>query len=165
MSTALSRRLAGIVSLAGALAACTSDPLAPGVDFERAALRGQDLVQVERFGLPAIATVFIPTARKDEFNQAAPENDVASFRADMVAVLTAFGSNPALADALLPDIQPIDLTQPSGFLNGRRLQDDVITAELTLIFGPGTALSDDNVNANDRPFAAAFPYLAGPHLP
>ncbi|HET9515115.1 MAG TPA: DUF4331 family protein [Gemmatimonadales bacterium] len=85
----------------------------------------------------------------------------------MVAVLTAFGHpDPAgLADALLPDIQPIDVTQPTGFLNGRRLQDDVITAELGLIFGGNAALNDDHVDQNDLPFELAFPYVASPHLP
>src|SRR2546430_10779738 len=40
------------------------------------------------------------------------------------------GSANALADALTPDIQPIDVSQPTGFLNGRKPDDDVITAEL-----------------------------------
>ena len=53
-------------------------------------------------------------------------------------------------------------------LTGRALADDVISTELLLIFGgpdgsenPG--LSDDNVDSNDKPFLAAFPYLATPH--
>jgi hypothetical protein len=164
MLTKLSRRLGGAILLTGTLAACSDGPLAPGIEFERAALRGQALVQVERFGLPAVATVFIPTAKKDAYNRAAPANDRATFRGDVVAVLNAFGSNPALADARLPDIQPINLTQPTGFLNGRRLQDDVITAELGLIFGTNAALNDDNVDANDRAFLGGFPYLAAPNL-
>jgi hypothetical protein len=52
------------------------------------------------------------------------------------------------------------LSQPTGFLNGRRLSDDVITAELGLIFGSNAALNDDHVDANDRSFLGAFPYLA-----
>lgn len=146
---------------------CDSDPTSPGTTFERSALNGVPLLQVERFGLPAIATVFIPTALKDTYNQAAPAGDEAAFTTNVVAVLTAFGHpDPAgLADALLPDIQPIDVTQPSGFLNGRRLQDDVITAELGLIFGGNATLNDDHVDQNDLPFELAFPYVAAPHLP
>lgn len=146
---------------------CTQDPTSPDVAFERAALNGVPLRQVERFGLPAIATVFIPTALKDDYNEAAPAGDVATFTANVVAVLTAFGhQNPTgLAAALLPDIQPINLGIPSGFLNGRRLQDDVITAELGLIFGANAALNDDHVDQNDVSFLAGFPYLAPPHLP
>ncbi len=158
-------RVALVALLVGGLAGCSDEPTGPGADFERAALNGLDLIQVERFGLPAIATVFIPTAKKDVYNQGAPAADVATFRSDVLAVLAAFGANPALADALLPDIQPIDMTQATGFLNGRRLQDDVITAELGLIFGANAALNDDRVDANDRAFLPTFPYLAGPHLP
>ncbi len=161
------RSLASLL-LAGALAACDDDaPTEPLADFERAALQGQALVQVERFGLPAIGTVFIPSSQDDAYNQAAPAGDNATYLPVVVAGLTAFGHpNPAaLGDALMPDIQPIDVTQASGFLNGRRLQDDVITAELGLIFGANAALNDDHVDANDKAFLGSFPYLAAPHLP
>jgi hypothetical protein len=156
-----------LVAALALLPGCDSDPTDPGTVFERSALNGVPLVQVERFGLPAIATVFIPTALKDSYNQSAPAGDESTFTTNVVTVLSAFGHpDPAgLADALLPDIQPIDVTQPSGFLNGRRLQDDVITAELGLIFGGNAALNDDHVDQNDRPFETAFPYLAAPHLP
>jgi hypothetical protein len=124
--------------------------------------------QVDRFGLPAIATVFIPAAQKDAFNQAAPAGDRGQYKDEVVAVLTTFGVDAATADqlanALLPDIQPIDVTQPTAFLNGRTLADDVVTAELGLIFGANAALNDDHVDANDRPFSNAFPYLAEPQL-
>lgn len=156
-----------VATAAGALTACDRDSMTePLPDFERAALQGQPLVQMDRFGIPAVATVFIPTAQKDAYNQAAPAGDPAAFQQFVVSVLTSFGHpDPnGLADALMPDIQPIDVTQPSGFLNGRRLQDDVITAELGLIFGGNAALNDDHVDANDRPFLPGFPYLAGPHL-
>lgn len=121
-------------------------------------------LQEDRFGLPAVATVFIPTAQKDAYNQAGPAGDEANFKDEIVAVLTAFGHpNPsALADALMPDIQPIDVTSGAGFLNGRQLDDDVITAELGLIFGSNAALNDDHVDANDKAFLTTFPYLAAP---
>jgi len=135
---------------------------------EASALMRQQLRQEDRFGLPAIATVFIPTDLKDAYNQAAPAGDRANFKSLIVATLMAFGQDAAsanaLADALTPDIQPINTAQPSGFLNGRRPQDDVITAELGLIFGSNAALNDDHVDANDKPFLVTFPYLAGPHV-
>jgi hypothetical protein len=127
----------------------------------------REATQVERFGLPAIATVFIPSDQKDAYNEAAPAGDPETFQQFVVDRLTAFG-NPdpeGLADALQPDIQPINTGQESGFLNGRRPQDDVITAELGLIFGANADLNDDHVNANDRAFLAGFPYLAAPHRP
>jgi Domain of unknown function (DUF4331) len=150
------------------LAACedSTGPFDRDADEDRVA--SATFTQVDRFGLPAIATVFIPTSQKDAYNLAQPRNDVAEYTDEVVAVLMAFGQSSSaaagLAGALLPDVQPIDVTQPSGFLNGRRLQDDVITAELGLIFGGNAALNDDHVDANDVPFLSTFPYLAAPHV-
>lgn len=66
-----------------------------------------------------------------------------------------------------------------GFPNGRRLQDDVIDIELLAVAGAAwqvttgdTSFSmnpalvgvlNDNLNQNDAPFRATFPYLAAPH--
>jgi len=123
--------------------------------------------QVDRFGLPAINTVFIPSEMKQPFNRAIPSNDPNQFRDEVIATLNAFGvmgdAAEGLADAVLPDIQPIDTSQPTAFLNGRAPADDVITAELMLIFGDNGDLNDDNVDANDVPFLNTFPFLAEPH--
>ena len=123
--------------------------------------------QVDRFGLPAINTVFIPTDQKQTFNQSVPANDRANFRDEALTTLAAFGVTGAgaegIADAVLPDTQPIDTSQPTAFLNGRAPTDDVIDGELTLIFGAATPLSSDNVDANDVPFLSTFPYLAPPN--
>jgi hypothetical protein len=127
----------------------------------------QTFMQLDRFGLPAINTVFIPSAQKQTYNQSVPANDRANFRDEALATLAALGvtGTPAegLADAVLPDIQPINTSEPTAFLNGRAPSDDVIDGELTLIFGAGTPLSSDNVDANDVPFLSAFPYLAPPN--
>jgi hypothetical protein len=157
--TTLPSALLLVTALLGGTACGDDDDNGPGT-FREA-------TQVERFGLPAIATVFIPSNQKDAYNQAAPADDPATFQQFVVDVLTAFGNpDPAgLADALQPDIQPINTSQESGFLNGRRLQDDVITAELGLIFGANAGLNDDHVDANDRAFSNSFPYLAAPHRP
>lgn len=158
-------RYVTLVVAAMILAGCesTTDPAA---DPLLSRFLNSEFSQSDRFGLPAIATVFIPTAKKDLYNQAQPANDVRDFSGDVLAVLQAFGhpDPEALAAALLPDILPIDVTRPSGFLNGRRLQDDVITAELTLIFGANAALNDDHVDVNDVAFLSTFPYLASPHV-
>jgi hypothetical protein len=161
-----SLRPAGLL-LAGWLAAGCADDNAPGTAPDLSQFHNRPASQVDRFGIPAIATVFIPSAQKDAFNAAQPANDRAQFTDEVVAKLTAFGHpDPAgLASALLPDIQPVNTSQPSGFLNGRRPQDDVITAELGLIFGGNAALNDDHVDQNDKPFLPTFPYLAAPFLP
>lgn len=127
----------------------------------------QTFMQVDRFGLPAINTVFIPTAQKQTYNQSVPANDPANFEDEVRATLEAFGvtgdTQDLIATTVLPDRQPIDTSQPTAFLNGRAPSDDVIDGELTLIFGAGTPLSSDNVDANDVPFLSAFPYLAPPN--
>lgn len=140
-------------------------------------------VQVDRVGRPAISTVFIPNnpfemdepSQKDAYNQADPVNDQANFRDELVDSLTLLhslndeaGDDPSddamkvagLADILLPDILTVDLSQDTGFLNGRGLADDVIDAELGLI--TEGAVTTDCVD-NDSTFSPKFPYLAAPN--
>lgn len=143
-------------------------------------------VQVDREGRPAIASVFIPNnpiepkgtepQQKDAFNAAKPKDDQASFRGEIVdSLATLFSLNDSagddksddagkisgLADALLPDILTIDVSKPSGFLNGRTLADDVIDAELNL--ATEGAIKTDCANGNDVPFSGTFPFLAQAH--
>ena len=85
-------------------------------------------------GRPAINTVFNHTdADKDAFNFGKPVHDQRDFRANIVDTLVSLGNSSAtanaLADVLLPDIVTVDTSNSGGFLNGRRLQDDVIDAE------------------------------------
>ncbi len=159
--------LASLTAIAAAGCQNSSAPIT-SPRIEASVLMQQQMLQEDRFGLPAIATVFIPTDLRDAYNLGSPSGDVATFKSLIVAKLMAFGQDAAsanaLASALSPDVQPIDLSQPSNFLNGRKPSDDVITAELHLIFGSNAALNDDHVDANDVPFLATFPYLAGPHV-
>jgi hypothetical protein len=140
--------------------------------------------QIDRMGRPAVNTVFIPsnpfekdeTSGKNRFNTTQPKNDRARWRAEVVDSLMVLhslndgaGDNKAddarkvsgLADVLLPDILTFDTRMSAGFLNGRKLADDVIDAELNLI--TEGAVKTDCVSRNDRAFRAAFPYLATPH--
>jgi Domain of unknown function (DUF4331) len=155
-------------ALVAALAACTDNQTLPtdraATDDPVLRFANRGFLQIDRFGKPAIATVFIASSKKDAFNTAVPANDVADYSADVIAVLTKFGhpNPPALAAALLPDVQPFNTQSTAGFLNGRKLADDVITAELGLIFGSNPALNDDHVDANDVPLLSTFPYLAAP---
>jgi hypothetical protein len=104
--------------------------------------------------------VFIPADKKDAFNNTQPKDDVAMWKSTVVAALNGLGSDPALADALLPDILTFDTSKTAGFLNGRQLADDVIDGELKLITGNNAA--GDNV-ANDSTFLTAFPYVGEPN--
>ena len=119
--------------------------------------------QIDRVGRPGINTVLISEQNKDAFNEGDPINDQRDFRKDVIDHITALGNGAnaaALADVLLPDILTVDTTNPAGFLNGRRLEDDVIDAELNLL--TNGAVTTDGV-ANDSNFTNTFPYLAAPN--
>ncbi len=117
--------------------------------------------QVDRVGRPAISTALIGSGRKDDFNNGDPTTDVANFDAELRTAISGLGGDPELAAILLPDVLTFDTSNPAGFLNGRGLADDVIDAELTLLTGSATTVSD-NVDGNNLPFRDVFPYLADP---
>lgn len=74
-----------------------------------------------------------------------------------------------VVDLVVPDTITVNLSQPSGFPNGRRLQDPVIDITLAVIFldmnrhGPSTFVNLPlNPPSNDRMFRTEFPFLALP---
>jgi hypothetical protein len=133
-----------------------------------------EIGQFDRMAIPAINTVFIPNnpfepagaepSQKDAFNSGKPRNDQRDFRSEIVDTLLLLGNDQtrtnALADVLLPDILPVDLSLETRFLNGRNLADDVIDAELALI--TNGAITTDCVD-NDSVFLDKFPYLGLPN--
>lgn len=75
-----------------------------------------------------------------------------------------------VAGAVIPDTVTINLDAPSGFPNGRRLQDPVIDVTLAILFLDLATHGADTFArlplgpaANDRPFLADFPFLAAPN--
>ena len=141
--------------------------------------------QADRMGFPAINTVFIPPNPfeagssdlgnlEDQFNNDKPKDDQKNWRDEVVNSLTLLfslndgsGDDPsddaatiqAIADILLPDILPVDLTKETDFsmLNGRNLADDVIDTELALIT-EGLITTDCVDNSSN--FLDDFPYLS-----
>lgn len=76
-----------------------------------------------------------------------------------------------LRGLIIPDTLKLDLSRPSGFPNGRDLDDPVIDITLAALFldftvtgqSPATfAQLPINPPANDRPFSDTFPFLAPP---
>lgn len=139
----------------------------------------------DQMGRPAINTVFNGTeADKDAFNTTVPSAMGAafqsSFQSRLLALNAGYTTNALGMDAatftgaLATDVLNVSTSGVTTFfdgtnvLTGRNLTDDVISVELLLIFGgpSGTdnpGLTDDNVDANDKAFLNAFPYLATPH--
>src|SRR5439155_21988026 len=103
-------------------------------------------------------------ADKIAFTYGKPINDQRDFRTNIVDTLVSLGDTQAyanaIADVLLPDILTVNTSSAGGFLYGRRLQDDVIDTELSVI--SNGAITTDCV-ANDSVFSSTFPYLAPPN--
>ena len=66
-----------------------------------------------------------------------------------------------IAEILLPDVLTFDYSSSAGFLNGRRLQDDVIDIELNLV--TNGKVKGDGVGPHTD-YLSDFPYLGNPHV-
>jgi Domain of unknown function (DUF4331) len=140
--------------------------------------------QEDQMARPAINTVFVSEGEKDIFNTTTPAQQGAAFATKfndkLLALNPGYTTNLLGLDAatftgvLATDVMTVSLTAPTTFydgtnvLTGRKLDDDVITVELILLFGGPDAMSnpgltDDHVDANDKAFSGTFPYLASPH--
>lgn len=168
--------IAAISGLSLFFASCDKDD-APADTFDTSGT----YMQNDQMARPAINTVFVNAARKNEFNTTAPSAMNAAFNAQFQSVLTGFGytqnalgqDKATFAGLLVSDVLNVKMSGTTTFfdgvnvLTGRALADDVIDTELLLIFGgpAGTSnpsLTKDNVNANDKPFLSTFPFLAAP---
>src|SRR6266700_1557322 len=125
------------------------------------------LVRDARMARAAINTVFNHGQDKNIFNSIDPDQDRTALTAEGITfvqsfrnTLTALGGDPDLAVVLLPDLLNYDFSNPTGYLNGRRLQDDVIDISLTLVTGGG--LTTDGVGPHSD-YLSDFPYLGQPH--
>jgi Domain of unknown function (DUF4331) len=139
--------------------------------------------QIERLGNPLVSEVFFMKRDHGLHNSTAPATDsVNGFRTKIKAFTDAFGRGNTigntLAAVLVPDmllVFPNRAGTTAGWLSwalangygGRRLNDDVVDAGLTAIFGnlldpaatvlPG--LTSDNVSTSGRTYLTTFPYL------
>jgi hypothetical protein len=143
-------------------------------------------VQKERLGNPLVSEVFFLKRDHGLHNSTAPATDVANAFPEKIRAFTNQFNRGAtiantLATVLVPDmllVFPNRAGNTAGWLSwalangygGRRLQDDVVDAGLTAIFGnlldPSatvlTGLTSDNVPMSTRSFGTAFPYLEAP---
>jgi len=168
------QKLVYVTIAALVLGACNKDHGVPPIV--------EKYVQMDQMARPAINTVFVGSSRKDEFNTTVPSAMNAAFLSDFVHKLEGFGYTSNIlgldknqfANVLVTDVLNVSKTDVTSFydgthvLTGRALNDDVIDAELTLIFGGATGasnpgLTSDHVNGNDKSFLATFPYMASPH--
>ncbi|MCB1043805.1 MAG: DUF4331 family protein [Acidobacteria bacterium] len=122
---------------------------------------------LDRMGNPGVATALIPPGLKDFYNASPPNRDAELFAPSIVASLTALGTTAdnigVLASVAVPDLLTIDVSAPSGFPNGRTLDDDVIDVLFHFIFNQSGVT--DGVASNDAAFMGEFPFLAAPWQP
>ncbi|BAM03926.1 DUF4331 family protein [Phycisphaera mikurensis] len=127
-------------------------------------LYAETRVDGERFdlmGRPAINTVLLEGDRKELFNDVDPADQFSVFGEEVTAKIASLSDQEnaeSLTPILLPDLLTYDSSSDAGYLNGRRLDDDVIDASLSLL--TAGALVSDGVDGNDRAFLNAFPFLA-----
>lgn len=138
-------------------------------------------VTIDRMGLPAINSMLIPYARKDEYNRSTTADDARGrFTSDIRTSMQALGADAVSTGAIVQfaarrgDMLRLNLSvgntglqggdnPAAAFPNGRRPGDDVMDSLLTLI-NNRVALGD-NVNQNDVGFRNVFPFFAPPHQP
>ncbi|AUC80962.1 DUF4331 family protein [Lacinutrix sp. Bg11-31] len=139
--------------------------------------------QDDQMARPAINTVFVDASAKNTFNTTVPSAQGAAFQSAFESRLLALNAGyttnalgwnaSTFTGALATDVLTVSLEGTTTFfdgtnvLTGRALADDVISVELLLIFGgpdgsENPQLTDDHVDANDKPFSSSFPYLASP---
>lgn len=131
---------------------------------------GVEYFQLDRTGVPAVSTALVPGAQRNAFNYAPIRGDGDFFAGidftDVIvnSLTNTFGTSAEniaiLASVAVPDTLKYDPSAADGFPNGRQPEDDVADVLLSLILNDPAA--GDGVDANDRPFLTAFPYLGEP---
>lgn len=133
-----------------------------------------DGTRIAKLGAPALALALLVGGcggggSPDPVATPSPAPTTAGFNVTPCLNQMVPGADTTVAGLVVPDTITVNLAAPSGFPNGRRLQDPVIDVTLAAIFldldvhSPLTfANLPLNPPANDRPFRADFPYLAPP---
>jgi hypothetical protein len=118
---------------------------------------------IDTMGRPLVSRLLVPVGQRDLFNRTKLAKQDVFLPIVMQTLASYYPSTQAatLADFFIPDVLPLDTAQPTGFFNGRKLDDDVADAMLALV--TDGAITGDGVDANDAAFRTEFPYLADPH--
>jgi hypothetical protein len=136
-------------------------------------LQPDHLAQVDQMGRPAINTVFNHAGDKNTFNVTQPADQRAAKTISGQTFLEVFTSEletlggytmsqaEGIAKILLPDVLTFDFSSSAGFLNGRRLGDDVIDISLNLV--TNGKITGDGVGPHTD-YLSEFPYLGRPHV-
>lgn len=120
--------------------------------------------RIDRAGRPSVSAIFLPSppygGLRDAFNASNPDEDLDRFGDVFRATLRRYKADENLANRFLPDVLPIDLSQPTVYPNGRGLTEDPVYDQI-LVVNPG-ATGGSGSHVNPLPFTPAFPYLTPP---
>jgi hypothetical protein len=127
--------------------------------------KGLDTLQVDRSGGPGINIGFNQGEDMQSYNLLEPAQDRGHFFDRFVAVLVersgySEGEAKGIVEQILPDLLHYDHSQPAGFPNGRKLEDDVIDGAVAL-FSRGQITSDKTGPHTD--YLTDLPYLGPPN--
>lgn len=127
--------------------------------------RGAETLQVDRAGAPATNLAFNEGEDLTAFNLLEPAEDRSHFLDKFVAALiqrSGYSEAEAtgIAEQLLPDLLRYDHSQPPGFPNGRKLEDDVVDGGIALL--THGQVTSDLVGPHDD-YLADFPHLGRPN--
>jgi hypothetical protein len=135
---------------------------------------GEGMINNDNAARAAINTVFNHGEDKNKFSNLEPSqqptglltDNKTTFAQSFFNTVKALTGNDAyataIAAALLPDVLNYDYTKPANYaaLNGRHLQDDVISFSLNLV--SNGLIKTDNVPPHTD-YLAHFPYVGNPH--
>ncbi|TMF04297.1 MAG: DUF4331 domain-containing protein [Chloroflexi bacterium] len=138
-------------------------------------LQPDRLAQVDQMGRPGINTVLNHGNDKNDHRNVlsteAPtsgqtflsvfQQELQALSADSPQGQYTADQAMGIAQILLPDVLTYDYTSSAGYLNGRRLQDDVIDISLNLV--TNGKVTGDGVGPHTD-YLADFPYLGNPHV-
>ena len=125
---------------------------------------GKPFFQIDRMGRPFVNVAFTKGEDKDTFNRIEPTKDRELFTKKFTDILESFGhsveSAQKIALTLLLDILGYDYSSSKGYPNGRKLTDDIIDIQLTIL--TNGQVTTDRVGSH-QDLLATFPYLGSPH--
>jgi hypothetical protein len=130
---------------------------------------------VQNFGAYFLNPVVVRDAEAVGIYQAlgVPQSTVDALKSNRTDIIDTINLAPShnIPLSATGDVLRVDMGLDSSFPNGRSLvggsapnkeQADVTDVLLTVILAKGTLPIADNVNSNDKPYLASFPYLALP---
>lgn len=120
--------------------------------------------RIDRAGRPSISAIFLPSPPfgdlRDAYNECHPHEDRERFGDVFRTTLASYKADAELANAMLPDVLPVDLSLATVFPNGRGLTEDPVFTQIMTVNPDAKGATGSHVNPIT--FLEDFPYLTPP---